>query len=59
MWHRNHGFDVLKQKQAVDESVHDELDHVIAFHERFGKLPRSGPVFGKRHRDRRLRGFIS
>ena len=58
MWHRNHGFVVLKQKQAVDERVH-ELDHVIAFHERFGKLPRSGPVFGKRNRDRRLRGFFS
>jgi L-alanine-DL-glutamate epimerase-like enolase superfamily enzyme len=50
--HRSYGFDVLKQKQAVDERVH-ELDHVIAFRERFGELPQSGPVFRKRHRDRR------
>ena len=57
-WPRNFAFDVLKPKQAIDERVH-ELDHVIACHERFGKLPRSGPVFGKRNRNHRLRGFIS
>ena len=58
MSHRNYGFDVVARRQAVDERVH-ELDHVIAFRERFVELPRSGPVFGKRHRDRRLRGGFS
>ena len=58
MSHRNYGFDVVTRKQAVNERVH-ELDHVIAFRERFGKLSQSGPAFGKRHRDRRLRGFFS
>ena len=46
------------RKHGGHELVH-ELDHVIAFHERFGRLPRSGPVFGKRNRDGRLRGFFS
>ena len=35
----------MTRKEAVDELV-QELDHIIAFHERVGELPRSGPVFG-------------
>jgi hypothetical protein len=58
MYCRNHGFNVVTQKRGVHELVH-ELDHVIEFRERFGKLPRSRPVLGKRIRDRRLRGVFS
>ena len=53
---KNHDLDhehdheqVVIRKHGVYE-LGDGLDHVIACHQHFGQLPRSGPVFGGRNR---------